>query len=252
LFVANGSDSGGAFLNAFGMDLSHVTGSLLGATGGIAPRIEFSQCKFGSGVALFTASPSVANISSGEAVAYDCAVGDTHYNLWFSNAIGDLTVIDTAYITSDGAAYNNSGSKCSWKIVTRSTASYREPFVTPWISVHHEGTSAITPYLEGVCDNFTPKESEVWSEWTVKSNSGSPLATFNNSDRGGVTASATNQGSSSLTASDWTGEPATPVFIKLAPTASVTPTKIGDLCARVSVAIPSKTLYIDPQIRGRS
>lgn len=252
LFIANVDRPGGGLARITGCDLSHVTGTLFGASFANTYRIELVGCKLGSGVVLFTASPSPDNKSGGEIIAYDCAAGDEHYHLWYSNACGDLTISTSCYVTSDGAAYNNSGSKCSWKIVTRAHAMHTEPFFTPWISVHHEGTSAITPYLEVVCDNFTPKESEVWSEWTVKSNSGSPLVAFNNSDKGGVTASATNQGASSLTTDDWSGEPATPVFIKLAPTASVTPAEIGDLCARISVAIPSKTLYVDPQIRGRS
>ena len=251
LFGPNNSSS----LVWIGGDLSFVTGTLFGDQTGGFKSATLAQCKLGSGVTVMASQTTYGNRSQCEVFVFDCASGDEHYHLQHHNALGSLTISTSVYVTSDGAAYNTTGTKHSWKIDTTANASFASPYISPWISVHHEGTSAITPYLEALRHGSTTafKESELWSEWMVKATTGNPLGTWNVSDRGGVKASTTNQGSSSLTASDWTGEHATDnVYHKLAPTSSVTPAEIGDLCARVCFGAASSTIYVDPLIRGRT
>lgn len=248
LFFSNGT----GYSELYGVDLSHVTGTLVADRSGGIGLFKFIQCKLGSGVTVLAAQTTAPNEGAGEVLVLDCASGDEHYHFGHYNALGS-TIIDTSIYANDGAEYNISGTKHSWKIVTGSGASFIQPYRTPFISVYNEGTSAITPYLEAVRSGSSTKynENELWSEWLVKSNSGSTNSELNQSDRGGVLASGTAQATGNLDATGWTGENATSAFMKLSP-GSITPAEIGDLCARVCFSAASATVYVDPQIRGRT
>jgi hypothetical protein len=196
------------------------------------------------------------NLGGSEALALDCASDNKHYQIWHQNQLGTL-VADAAIYANDGASYNAADAKHSWKIITTSYATYYMPYVTPWISVHHEGTSAITPYLEILRDKAGAPQvadfqnNEVWAEFMFKGTSDVPLGTLDNSDRMAVAGSPADQ-DDGVGLSGWTGAGSAYAWSgKLSPTAAITPVEIGDLCARVCVGA-SITVYADPLIRGVS
>jgi hypothetical protein len=171
-----------------------------------------------------------------------------HWDFQHHNSLGS-TVVETGIYASDGAEYNTTGTKYSWKIFTSAAATFYNPYVSPWIHQYHEGTSAITPNLEGFRDGSTTiiQNDEVWAEFSYQGTTNLPLAVFAN-DRMVPLASAANQ-TSSKTFSDWqTGTSADSTF-KLATLANITPSEIGNLSARVCVGEPETTVYIDPQVR---
>jgi hypothetical protein len=181
---------------------------------------------------------------------YNCSGGDNHYAFEHYNYSGQM-VVDTGIYVSDGAEYNTTGSKYSWKITTTANCSFYAPYVSPWIYSHNETTTAITPYLECMRDNSSGavfQDDEVWAEFSYQGTTGFPLGVFVN-DRMALLGSPANQTASSKTASDWTGETGTPGFFKIGPASSITPAEIGPLSAHVCVGKPSVTVYVDPQIR---
>jgi hypothetical protein len=188
-----------------------------------------------------------------EVYVHDSAAGDDHYVFAHYNAVGETT-ISTSIYANDGAEYNSSGSKHSWKITTTALASYTFPYISPPISVYNEGTSAVTPRLECVRSGSATAydNDELWTHWGFKGASGSTKATINTSDEMSLGGTPAAQATSSLGASDWTGESGTSWFGKLEPSASITPAEIGDVFVRVFFGAPSSTVYIDPQIRGLS
>jgi hypothetical protein len=192
-----------------------------------------------------------ANRSSVAVHLYNCTSGDQHYHLQHHDAFGS-TLVDTGIYANDGASYDGTN-RCSWKIVTSAAATRNAPYVSPWVDVYHDGTSAITPYLEilrdGSATAFT--DAEVWCEFSYQGTSGSTKGTSVH-DRAAPRATPANQTASSLGASDWTGENATAWFGKLSPLASFTPAEIGHIRARVCVGAASATVYVDPRIRGLS
>jgi hypothetical protein len=91
----------------------------------------------------------------------------------------------------------------------------------------------------------------VWGEFSYQGTSGFSLSTIVN-DKMALAGTAADQTTGALGAGDWTGENATSWFGKLNPTSAITPAEIGHLRARVCVGEPEITVYVDPQIRGRS
>lgn len=233
-----------------GCDLSHITGTLIGSSSAVPAQIWFSNCKLGSGVTIL-ATQTPANKSSSNVWLFNCSSGDQHYHIQHHDAFGS-TVCDTGIYANDGASYDGTN-RLSWKIVTTANCSYYNPYISPWIDCYHSGTSAITPSLE-ICRSGSAtayQDDEVWGEFSYQGTSGFPISTIVN-DRKGLLAAAADQTTGALGASDWTGENATSWFGKLNPTATITPAEIGHLRARVAVGEPSITVYVDPQIRGRS
>lgn len=233
----------GCFIVFEGCDLSNI-GTLTGANQTEPEQIILRQCKLKSGVVLCESAASSLDLVS--VAAYDCSSGDEQGYLHYGNSYGTVQ-IDTGIFCNDNIADTD----LSWKIVSNQYACALFPFITPWISVYHSGTTAITPYLEilrsGSATAFT--DAEVWAEWLFKGTSGSTLGTFG-SDQCLPLGTPANQTASSKTASDWTGEDATSWFGKIGPGSSITPAEAGDLSFRICVGAPSLTVYVDPQIRG--
>lgn len=237
--------SGGVF---HGCDFSAVTGTLIGNSTAAVSEYFFRQCKLGSGVVVLGAQ-TVTNPSSIKGVhVLDCAAGDQHYHYQFHNTLGSL-VTDTGIYANDGAKYDGANG-CSWKIVTTANANRNAPFVTPWITKHNATLSAMSPYLEVLRDGsataFT--DGELWAEFSAKTTAGSTEASIYQDRRPlGGTAGSQDAG---MGLAGWTGEGGTAWSGKLQVLSAITPQEIGDIAARVAVAEPSVTVYVDPTIRG--
>lgn len=241
------SSSYGCSVIATGVDLSLVTGTLVGDNSSGTEGFVFKNCKLGSGVVPL-ATQTVTNLSSTSVWLYDCAAGDQHYHIAHYDAFGS-TVVDTGIYANDGAQYDGTN-RCSWKITTTANCSYYTPYVSPWFGRYHSATSAITPSIEILRDGSTTayKDDEVWGEFAAKTTASSTQATFYD-DRMTPLATAANQ-AAGVGTSGWTGKGASAWSGKLAPGSSFTPAEIGHLMARVVVGKASATVYIDPAIRG--
>lgn len=232
----------GSNVECINCDLSTISTIASGVSiGPSVGSLTLRQCLLKSGVVSLDSS----TVQFIDVFLYDCASNDFHSSIGHSNAFGTLQ-IDTGIYCNDTIADN-----LSWKITSSADAGYLAPYVTPWMSVYHSGTSAITPYIEilrsGSATAFT--DAEVWAEWSYKGTSGSTRATLAD-DHVLPLISPANQETSSKMASDWTGENVTSWFGKLGPASSITPAEAGDLSFRICVGIASTTLYVDPHIRG--
>lgn len=172
--------------------------------------------------------------------------GDTHDVFEFRNRLGTLTEETSVYANS-GAEFDGAG--VSWKIVTTASCSEHEPFVTPWLHGPFSGTSAITPSIEFDHDSATALTNRtIWPEFEYLSSLSFPLGTL---------ASGRFSTPFEGTAVDWAAGAATWAGTggftnenKQKLTGSFTPAEKSLLRARVSVGVASKTLYVDPWIRG--
>lgn len=231
-----------------GCDLSAITGTLIG--GHTAGTFEYwiRQCRLGAGVTVM-GTQAVLNPSCIKGVhVLDSSSSNLHYIYEFHNALGSLT-LDTGIYANDGLTYDGTN-RLSWKIVTTANANRNAPFVTPWITKYNTDLTAKTLSLEMLRDGsataFT--DGEVWGEFSAKVTAGSTRATIYQ-DRRVLGGTPVNQGAG-VGLAGWTGEQATAWSGKLATLTTVTPTAVGDIAARVAVARPSTTLYVDPQIRS--
>ena len=244
-------------INVIGCDFSAAssTANIVESTATSAYSLRLVNCRLPSSYALMSRAAVAPNQSSGEVYLFDCAGGDTHYNFAHADMLGE-TVIDTGIYISDGVSPDGGTTKTTWKITTTANVSYKSPYYSPWIDRYHSGTSAITPYLEGLrssasdsAASTTAQDDEVWARWSAKATSGYTNSTVTD-DRMVLLGSPADQ-TSTKTGSDWTGEQTYYSTFKLqAP--SMTPAEVGHLRAQVCCAIPSTTIYVDPAIRGTS
>lgn len=241
MIVAFSLNGGGVYIE--GADITNIGALVTNDATTAFGRAEFVNCKLKSGFSMLTASPN--NPICGEVFLRDCSSGDEHYHIGYSNYYGTL-LVDTGIYANDAITAPG----LSWKIATTANASYATPFVTPWISSEHSGTSAIAPYLEclrsGSTTAFT--DAEVWAETAAKVTASSTRSTLY-TDRVAPRGTAANQASSSKTASDWTGEHATLNWFGKLGQSSLTPAEAGFLRMRVCMGVASQTIYVDPQIR---
>jgi len=223
-----------------GCDLTDIT-TIVEATvlGGV---LTLRQCSLKSAYVLVDAQST--NLP-GEAYAYDCAVGDSHIMMHHVNFYGS-TIVDTTIYANDNAGDED----LSWKIVTTANASKATPYYSPWLHKYHSGTSEITPYLECVRSGSSSafNEDQLWAEITAKTTSGSCRVDLYSNRSDPCTTGVANT-SSSKTGADWFGEDGTSWFGKLQLNGPITPAEPGYMGARVGVAEPSITVYVDPTIR---
>jgi len=237
------SGVGGA-LYAEGCDFSDMgSGYLIDALNALSLSVTLVNCKLGSGFVPLASQTGFAP----ELYLYNCNAGDVHYFFGHYDPLGSC-VAYTSIHANDGPTYDGA-TEFAWRIDTTARATLYNPYISPWVSTYHDGTSAITPRLEILRDGSSTAfdDDEVWGEFSYQGTSGYPISTIVN-DRvtllGTPAAQATGMGTGS-----WTGESGTAWSGKLAPASSITPAEIGELRARVCVGLASATVYVDPQIR---
>lgn len=236
-------------IDVLGCDLSQITSTLVASQAGSSARYNFVQCKFGSGVTPMGVQ-AVTSKASAQVWVLDCHDGDTHGMFGYYDAFGSVGSITGTKLTASAAGQ-------SWEIVTTANCGFGTPFVTPWINWYNSGTSAITPKLELLRNNGTAtayNNAQVWGEFSVKDNAGFTNATIY-TDRQALVDWAAGTSGAAQTAGvgtgSWTiGASNSPASFVVDSGASVTPDEVGDIRARVCVAIPSiSALYVDPFIR---
>lgn len=241
ILIKTPRNGGGACID--GGDLSNIATVAENNTTPGEGLIELVNCKMKAGFVMLSIAAS--NACNTRVSLRDCSDGDNHYHIGYANNFGTL-LVDTGIYAND----NITTPDLSWKITTTANASYASPFITPWISSEHSGTSAITPYLECLRSGSTAAftDAEVWAETSAKVTAGSTRSTLY-SDRVAPRTTAANQASSSKTAADWTGEHASSNWFGKLGQSSLTPAESGFLRMRVCMGVASQTLYVDPQIR---
>lgn len=237
--------SGITIINVTGMDLSLITGTLVG-NAQVSAGLFFERCKFGSGVTVLASQTSNPTRGSPWVWLSDCNSGDTHGIFGYYDGTGSVVSDTGIYFTSGAAAQ-------SWKIVTTANATATNPFVTPWVDLYNTGTSAITPYFEILRDGSSTayKDHEVWAEFSAKVTSGFTTAT-SSSDAATLANRITSGGSDQAAGAglgSWTGESGTAWSGKCDSGSSITPAEAGAIRGRIVVAAASTTVYVDPQIR---
>ena len=128
----------------------------------------------------------------------------------------------------------------SWKIVTTANCTFSMPFECPPVGIWVDtvGTS-VTATVEGIAATL-PQNSECWLDVEYLANGASPQASFVNNGMQDLLATPAAQPTSTAV---WSGSTAA---FKLAVT--FTAAQAGWIYARVKVARPSATIYIDPKV----
>lgn len=174
---------------------------------------------------------------------YNCWGSAINYSLWIETYSGNIR--DNVTITKSGGASDGT-TPISWKMAATANAN---EFVAPLISddmavwIDSVGTSK-TITVDIIHDSTTAlKDNEVWLDVSFLGSSSYPLGTPSSDKRATIFASAVDQATSSAT---WTTTGLTnPNKQKLEVT--FTPNMKGFVYARVCLAKPSYTIYVDPK-----
>ena len=167
---------------------------------------------------------------------HNCTAGATLYEFFAVDYAG--TIRDEKTIVKSGAS-----SFGSFKMVSSSTASYPLTTLdTIELSKYNTSTNEITATVEIVTDSATAlKDDEIWLEVSYPGASGQAIVT---DAKASILATAADQTSSSV---GWTTTGLlTPLKQKLSVT--FTPAAAGWLQAKVKLAKPSTTVYVDPML----
>ena len=257
------SSSDAGILSVKGMDLSNITGTLVGNVAAVF-RASFDRCKLGTGVTVLATQSSNPTRASAEVWLSDCNVGDMHLGFGYYNALGSVIQETGIYYGATEAHYidsSNTSQPLSWKIVTSPNVGFATPFETPFVDLYHAGTSQITPRFEILrADSATAyKNSEVWARFIAKSTTGYTIGT-ESTDRQDIAAyAAGTAGSNQATGAGitaWTEAKNDPYdggesawSGKIDSGSAITPAENGYLSGQICVAVASATLYADPVIR---
>lgn len=222
-----------------GIDLANLNTAIVNLASQLTVNIDLFNCKLHASVALTTGThPGTAG---GFIRMINCDSGATNTNTQYETGEGSLT--DELTIVRTGGASDGT-TAFAWKIVTRATTPRFEfPFISLPIAQWNNTTGASkTLTVEIVNDGLTLTDREVWVEIEYLGTSGFPISSFIDDAAADLLATAANQASSSVA---WTTTGlGSPVKQKLEVT--FTPQLKGPVIARVCVARPSLTLYVDP------
>jgi hypothetical protein len=230
-----------AELKVIDCDLSGLGSSTLIAASSsvVFFKCEFVNCKLNQNTVVAT---NFTNASQAEVTLTNCASSGINYNSARYNVYGTL-LPETVLVKTNGAS--DGSTPISWKLTTTANATESIPFITGDMAVWIDSTSASkTITVDILHDSVTAlKDNEVWLEIDYLGSSSSPLGTPASDKRATVLTTAVDQSSSSA---NWTTTGmSNPNKQKLE--VSFTPQMKGFVYARVCVAKPSYTLYVDPK-----
>lgn len=237
-----------------GADLTNVNSTLMIGHSDTPGVVTISNSKLHASV---TPLGATTNAASNEITLLDCSYmnGSTLTGKLFyhENHLGSTTISAAIYNNTSGDTIDGT-TKVSWVVDGKAASTYATPYQSPWIALFNDTTTSQTPRIECMRDNASGAaytDAQAWAEFEYRATADSPRFTLNDSDKCGPLATAANQASSSLGASDWAGETGTPWFGKLEPSGAITAAEVGYLCARVCL-VGDITLYVDPKIHGIS
>ena len=171
----------------------------------------------------------------------NCDNGDVNYGMKHYHYRGTIET-ETTIVRTGGAS--DGTTPISWKMVSAAESSYGFPLESPPITIWNDSTAALTVRIEIAQDSAAAAldNGEVWMEVEYPGTASLPQSVFNVSSRGGnILAPGTTDHAASAAA--WGGTTPTEQYII---TGSITPTQKGPIRARVMLAKPSTTLYVDP------
>lgn len=225
-----------------GVDLSRLatTCNLVGATAQqCVGKITFINCKL---PASWTGQPAVTPTNTNMRVSlYNCDSGAANYRVWIVTSAGSIRE-ETTIVKTGGAS--DGTTSLSWNMTTvAATNELINPLISDTIAVWLEsiGTSQ-TITIDIIHDSTVAlTDAEVWLEIDYLGSSTNPLSSELSDKRATILTTATNQAAST---ESWTTTGLTnPNKQKLEVT--FTPQMKGFVYARVFLAKPSYTIYVD-------
>ena len=260
LFLGNGGNGGfQAELN--GVELSAITGSLLGATEEYASDVcllRLNNCRLNSGVTLHNLLAS--DCQRFEMYNCDDSTGGDFHRFYVASGSGTASNNDSTYVTATESWYEGSV-KSSIEITTTAICGRLQPFTfelpAQYVDLSQAASNVLT--LELTTD-LTLTDTDIASFLVYPDGTTSVIANWVTSGKTVGTgnygndplAAGTTLTTGSLGAGDWTAEPTSPNFYKMVLDTSGDAGRATAVSIRIEVykaSIAAGTLFIHPLIQ---
>ena len=240
-----GSSSAAGQIYLSGVDFSNLSsGIYLTSPINTSPGVLMARnCRMPSGWANTVVNTTVNGPYSPIAM-YNSSGSAVNYNTIYQTYYGKV-IPETTYVRSGGAS--DGITPISWNVASTSNAGYPvgicyTPEIVTWVNNTGVSKTVTVEILHDSVTNLT--DAEVWLEVMYLGTSAAPLGTWINDSKSNVLAAATDQATSTAT---WTTTGmANPNKQKVSVT--LTTQLKGYVHARVALAKPSKTIYVDPVV----
>jgi hypothetical protein len=229
------ANSGAGLTVLDGLDLSNVSGIIVGASTATTKKQLLKNCKVHASATL-ASTPTVPATSTD---VVNCDSGSTNYRNERYTYQAKLST-ETTIVLTGGAS--DGTTPVSWKIVTTANNKWQEPFEAPPIAVWNETTgSSVTLTVQGIWGGAAvPNNDDIWIDVEYLGTSGSTLSSFATSTKADYLATG-----SALSAGSGTWGGSTTKF-KMA--VSITPQVKGPIYVVVRSGAASSTFYVDPKV----
>jgi len=227
----------GCDLEVDGVDLSAITGTIVGTSSGQGPiNAKLVDCKINA-----SATIAAARTKRGDGVVEYTRIdsGGTNYKQGKVCFEGSQSV-ETTIVRTGGAS--DGTTPISWKIVTTANCTEHFPYESIPIAIWNDTTgSPVTATIQGIWGGGSvPNVDDIWGEVEYLGSSASPLGSFANDGKADILAASVGQTAGSGT---WGGS-----TTKFEIAVTFTPQQKGYILFRVKAAKASSTFYIDPKI----
>lgn len=245
LFTPTSNSSAYANVVCSGVDLSALGSgkSLVKADQASAAFFYFNNCKLGSSVSIL--SGAIVGPGGVSVDINNCDSADTNYRMERYRYQGSVKT-ETTVVMSGGAS--DGTTPVSWKKTTLSEGpSFVLPLESPILSKWNTTVGeSITIGVEIIHDSASPlKDDEIWLEAQSLDSGSYPIATTHSDRKTNILSTAAEQTTSTTT---WNGTSGMTNPCKQILTVSLTPQMVGCILGKVCLAIPNKTVYINPVI----
>jgi hypothetical protein len=226
-----------------GVDLSDITSAIFDLNDLAEQRAKVHHCLLNSSVAITTGT---INNRSTQILVSGCddTTGNNLYRLDYTDFWGS-TVHDDAIYRNDGAS--DGTTNISWKMVSTANArEFSEPTKSSDIIARVDSTGEKTFTVHVNWDDATDlDDDEIWLEIEFLEASADTDSAFADDRMADITATPAAQATSTEA---WTGTGGFTNENKQQLDVTVTVNRVGPVIARVCLAKPSTTVYVDPKL----
>lgn len=232
LFTGQGAATGSEF-RIRDSDISAIVGTLFAASGNNT-IVSAENCKLGAAVTYAgTTSQITTNVK-----IHNSDSANTNYNYWYSFGLGTAQS-ETTIVRSGGAS--DGTTPISWKCISNASASYIAPFLLEEISQWNNLTGGSHTATIELTTNAALTNATFWIVLEYQGNASFPIGS-NVSTMATRFATPTALTNSAAT---WGGGA---LGHKYSVAATFTAAVVGLIKARIYIASPSITVYVDPLI----
>lgn len=225
-------------------DLSNLdSASLFDIASLVSGRVTLRNVALNAGIALTTSSWAVGNASI---TCINVDSGDTFTTFSYRDRYGTLSNNASVY-ADDNVQFG--ATNMGLQVVTSAVCDEFTPFRLPPLKKWNNSTSTASVTIEFIHDSTASMHNRnIWSRLRYIGSSSLPSGTVSSTRNGNPFIGTSSNHAAGI--ATWTGTGGFTAANKQRLVHNVTAGEKGDFLAEIAIGTASKTLYLDPQLRG--